>query len=113
MNKIKTLSLKVVCIMVVALLSCLVFTACGHKLSGKYKGEDGSVIEFTSDEDLKMYSSSSSNFAEGTYHWDDDDKCYYLEFSNYWTGNIRFKATVDGNKLTVQYNGMEEVLTKE
>ncbi|MCR4775499.1 MAG: hypothetical protein K5869_03880 [Saccharofermentans sp.] len=113
MNSIKTLSRKVVFIIVAALLSCLVFTACGHKLSGKYKGEDGSVIEFTSDENCKMYSSSSSGFVEGTYHWADDDKCYYLEFSNYWTGGIRVKATVDGNKLTVQYSGMEQVLTKE
>jgi len=113
MIKAKSLSKKVICIMVATVLSCLIFTACGHKLSGKYKSEDGSVIEFTSDEDFKTYSDSSSSFVEGTYHWADDDKCYYLEFSNYWTGGIRVKATVNGNKLTVQYSGMEQVFTKE
>lgn len=104
---------KLGCVLLVMVFSCLVLTACGRSIKGTYVGEDGSSFEFTSDETVRMYNESKSNYVEGTYYWDKDDNCYYMNFSNSYFGNMHYKTTIDGNKLTISISGHDWIYTKK
>ena len=112
MNKTKTISKKVICIIVAAVLSCFVFTACGHTLSGKYKCNEGFSLSFESNGDCRMYYDSSDTFIEGTYEWDSDLNCYFLEFKETSQGNIRFRAESEKDRLYVTIHGEEFIFNK-
>ena len=109
MNKAKSIG----CVVIVIMISCILLTACGRTLSGTYNSEEGYSIEFTSNEDCKLYSDKQDRVAEGKYYWDEKKHCYYLEFSNLWIGNERYKAELSGKELTVRFNGKEIVFEKE
>ena len=104
---------RIVCVFVVIVLSCILLTACSHSLSGTYICDEGYSIDFTSSKDCKIYTDKSDRFSDGTYYWDKDDDCYYLEFSNAWIGHERYKAELSGNELTVTISRKEYVFEKE
>lgn len=112
MSKTRYLT-RISCVFLASMLLCVFLTACSHSLSGKYIGEDGITIEFTSQEDLIFYDEDDDKSLDGTYTWDDEDKCYYLEIKSWWGGNTRLKAKRDGNNLVVTINGEEFLFVKK
>lgn len=114
MNK-KGFVTKAACILLVMMLSCVFITACGnsHSISGSYVGEDGSFFEFTSNENVRMYNESKTKYADGTYYWDKDEQCYYMNFNNAYISNMYYKTVIDGNNLIITMNGQDWIYTKK
>ena len=75
-------------VFVFAVLSCGLVTGCGHTLSGKYSNADypNSYISFYSDG--KIDGVDENVPMKGDYHWNDKEKCYYLECYFYESDNI-------------------------
>lgn len=93
---------KMICIILVVSLSCIIFAGCGHKLSGKYTSESGYyAVKFSYNGSCTWYQSGS--FFDGTYSWDNDDKCYYLEMrGNGLYMNTTFMATPTSGGLIIR-----------
>ena len=115
MNK-KGFATKAACILLVMMLSCVFMTACGnsnsHTLSGSYAGKDGS-LEFLPNDVCRAYNPSKSMYAEGTYYWDKEDKCYYIEIPNAYNDTSHYHAEIKDNELIITISGHEFIYTKE
>ena len=110
-NNISVIRLLVV--IVLAFASCLVFSGCGHRLSGRYISESGYYeVKFSSDGSCTWYQSGS--YFNGTYYWDSDDNCYYLEMrGNGLYINTTFKAKPVSDGLVISGGTVNhEIFTK-
>ena len=103
---------KLGCVLLVTVFACVMLTGCGHRLSGTYRYQDF-TISFNSKESCRMYYDSTDNFIEGTYYWDNDLNCYFLEFNETGQGNVRFRAEEDKDNLYVTIQGEKLLFTKK
>lgn len=115
MNK-KGFAIKAACFFLVMMLSFLSMTACGNSnsrsLSGSYVGKDGS-FEFLPNDICRVYNPSKSTYAEGTYYWDKEDKCYYIEIPNAYNVTSHYHAEIKDNELVITISGHDFIYTKE
>ncbi len=84
------------------IILCTFLVGCNfNSLHGQYTSESGQYsVKFNSNEECTWY--QDGTFFEGTYYWDGNDGCYYLEIlGNGFYQNTRFSATKDQGDLII------------